>query len=234
MISDSQALPILSAKQERQSGRQYYVNDRGDRLPSVSTILNATRSQQQREALAQWRERVGVEEAARISGTASRRGTGTHKQVQRYLQGEVVTCPDGIKPYWESIKPVLFAVDDVRLVEGTVFHHDLGYAGKVDCVASYEGVPCLCEWKTADRPKHSLERLNDYPLQVVAYWGAVQHTYQDYDVNLHHALLAIAIPDLPAEIFWFDSETIDYYWQQWEARVAIFWRRQGGRLKYEG
>jgi hypothetical protein len=92
----------------------------------------------------------------------------------------------------------------------------------------------LCEWKTADRPKQSLDRLNDYPLQVVAYWGAVQHTYQDYDLDLNHALLAIAIPDLPAEVFWFDLETIAYYWQQWEERVAIFWRRQGGRLKYEG
>ncbi len=228
---------MQTAKQVRQHGGQYYVDDRGVRLPSVSTILNATRSQAQRDALAQWQQRVGVAEAARISGAASRRGTGTHKQVQRYLQGEAVICPDGIKAYWESIKPVLFAVDDVRLVEGLVFHHPLGYAGKVDCVASYEGVPCVCEWKTADRPKQSLERLHDYPLQVVAYWGAVNWTYETENLNLNHALLAIAIPDRPAEIFWFDEQTIAHYWQQWEERVTIFWRRQGGywgRMRDEG
>ncbi|MCL6436869.1 MAG: exonuclease [Leptolyngbyaceae cyanobacterium HOT.MB2.61] len=228
MISDLPRLPVYCAKSVRQNGRQYYVDDRGYRLPSVSTILNATRSPEQREALARWQQRVGMEEATRITTAASRRGTGTHKQVERYLQGEVVVCPDNIRPYWESIKPVLQAVGDVRLVEGTVFHYDLGYAGQVDCVASYQGTPCLCEWKTSDRPKQSIDHLNDYPLQLVAYWGAVNHCYRDHDVNLEHAILAIAIPNMPAEVFWFDPETISYYWPQWQERVAIFWRRLGG------
>lgn len=228
MTLNRQPLPIYRASQVKQNGRQYYVDEQGYRLPSVSAILNATRSQEQREALARWQQRVGVEEAARITTTASRRGTGTHKQVQRYLQGEIITCPDNVRPYWESIKSVLQEVDDVRLVEGTVFHYDLGYAGKVDCVASYQGTPCLCEWKTADHPKHSLEHLNDYPLQLVAYWGAVNHSYRDYDVHLEHGMLAIAIPEMPAEVFWFDREVIDLYWQQWQERVAKFWRRLGG------
>jgi genome maintenance exonuclease 1 len=228
MPFDLPLLPSYTAKQIRQNGRQYYVDDHGFRLPSVSTILNATRPQEQRDALARWQQRVGAEEASRITSTASRRGTGTHKQVERYLKGEAVTCPEGIRPYWESIKPVLQAVGEVRLIEGTVFNYDIGYAGKVDCVASYQGIPCLCEWKTADRPKHSVDHLNDYPLQLVAYWGAVNHSYRDYDVNLQHAMLAIAIPDLPAEVFWFDLEAISLYWQQWQERVAIFWRRQGG------
>lgn len=221
-------LPVYHTKSVQQNGRQYYVDDRGQRLPSVSTILNATRPLEQRQALARWRERVGTEEATRISSTASRRGTGTHKQVERYLQGEAIVCPENVRPYWESLKPVLHAVTDVRLIEGAVFHHELGYAGKVDCVASYDGVPCLCEWKTADRPKQSLDRLNDYPLQVAAYWGAVNQFYQDYAVNLDYALLAIAIPEMPAEVFWLDRAAIDEYWQQWQERVAIFWRRQGG------
>ncbi|QZZ18875.1 exonuclease [Leptothermofonsia sichuanensis E412] len=228
MTSDFSPLPSYRARQIRQRGQQYYVDDRGYRLPSVSTILNATRSLEQRQALARWQQQLGMEAATRISTTASRRGTGTHKQVERYLQGESVVCPDGIRPYWESIKPVLQAVDQVRLVEGTVFHYNLGYAGKADCVASYQGVPCLCEWKTADRPKHSLDHLNDYPLQVVAYWGAVNHCYRDHDVNLDHALLAIAIPNQPAEVFWFEPEALAHYWQQWQERVAVFWRRAGG------
>jgi hypothetical protein len=221
-------LPLHSPLQVRQGGQQYYVDQQGFRLPSVSTILNATRSREQREALAQWRQRVGSEAATRISSTASRRGTGTHKQVERYLQGETIVCPEHVRPYWESLKSVLQSITDVRLVEGTVFHYELGYAGKVDCVASYEDVPCLCEWKTADRPKQTLDHLYDYPLQLVAYWGAVNQFYQDYEMNLQHGLLAIAIPDMPAEVFWFDQEAIAHYWQQWEDRVKIFWRRQGG------
>ena len=227
-MEQSQWLPVYRSKQVRENGRQYYLDDRGLRLPSVSTILNATRSPEQRQALANWQQRMGKEEAARITTTASRRGTGTHKQIERYLQGEAIECPDGIRPYWDSIQSVLQGVDQVMLIEGPVFHYELGYAGKVDCIARYEGTPCLCEWKTADRPKHSLDRLNDYPLQVVAYWGAVNQFYHDHDIELDHALLAIAIPDQPAETFWFDLETIAEYWQQWQDRVAIFWRRQGG------
>jgi genome maintenance exonuclease 1 len=209
----------------KEAGRQYYVSEGGDRFPSVTTILNATKPREDWERLLQWQQRVGVEQAAEITRTASRRGTGTHRYIRRYLQGETVVCSDAVRPYWESVKPVLESVDMVRLVEGTVFHRDLGYAGVVDCVASYEGVPCICEWKTADKPKQTVERLYDYPLQVAAYWGAVNHLYRDNSVNLHHAMIAIALPDHPAEIFWFDSDAIAQYWEQWQVRVRQYRRR---------
>lgn len=225
-MSDSLRLPRYTAKSVRDRGQQYYVNDQGDRIPSVTTILNATKPQAHREALAQWRDRVGAVEATRISGAASRRGTGTHKQIQRYLEGEPVTCSETVQPYWDSVEPVLQNLQEVRLVEGLVFHAGLGYAGQVDCVASYQNIPCLCEWKTADKPKQTLERLYDYPLQLVAYLGAVNQFYQEQGVNLAHGLIAIAIPGQAAELFWFDSELLADYWQQWEARVAEFWRRQ--------
>jgi ATP-dependent exoDNAse (exonuclease V) beta subunit len=220
-------LPQYHVKQVRSQGKSYYVDDRGQQLPSVTTILNATRSAEQWERLANWKQRVGAEEAQRISSTASRRGTGTHRQIQRYLRGEGVQCSETVKPYWQSVEPILQKIDTVRLVEGTVFHYELGYAGQVDCVASYQGIPCVCEWKTADRPKESVDRLYDYPLQLAAYWGAVNQFYQDHDLNLAHALLVVAVPEMPAEVFWFDSAAIQPYWQQWEERVALFWRRLG-------
>ena len=170
MHFDTQLLPRPSAKQVRENGKQYYVDSQGTKLPSVSTILNVTKPQEDRERLFNWRERVGVAEAKQIAGTASRRGTGTHKQIQRYLEGKDSPCPEAILPYWESIEPVLQDLNTIRLIESTVFHYELGYAGIVDCVASFRGIPCICEWKTADKPKGSVERLYDYPLQVAAFW----------------------------------------------------------------
>jgi hypothetical protein len=225
MSLELQRLPHFSAKTVRENGKQYYVDAQGRRLPSVTTILNVTKPQAHREALANWRDRVGAAEATRISGAASRRGTGTHKQIQRYLSGETVVCSEAVQPYWASIEPVLQQVQQIRLVEGFVFHDDLGYAGQVDCVASYQGIPCVCEWKTADRPKQTLERLYDYPLQLVAYLGAANQLYQDQQLNLAHGLLVVALPDLAAEVFWLDSAALSNYWQQWEARVAEYWRR---------
>lgn len=226
MSSDHHLLPRLHAKALRENGKQYYVNVMGDRLPSVTTILQATKPQEDRDRLANWRVRVGTEEASRISQTASRRGTQTHKYIQRYLSGEDVICPDASRPYWDSIKPILENIDNVRLIEGLVFHPQLSYAGIVDCVASYNGVPCLCEWKTADKPKGSIERLFDYPLQLTAYLGAVNQYYQDYGVKLDRALLVVAIPEMPAEVFWFEPAAIDCYWQEWEKRVAAYWQRR--------
>ncbi|HEY9600930.1 MAG TPA: PD-(D/E)XK nuclease family protein [Allocoleopsis sp.] len=232
MHSDIQLLPRSSAKQLRENGKQYYVDNRGKRLPSVTTILNATKPQEDRERLLNWRQRVGVAEANRISGTASRRGTGTHKQIQRYLEGKDSPCPDAIQPYWQSIEPILQDIGTVRLLEGTVFNYELGYAGRVDCVASFRGVPCICEWKTADKPKGSIERLYDYPLQLAAYCSAVNQHYQDHGVNLEHTLLAVAIPDMPAEVFWFEPEAMQTLQQQWEERVAAFWKLNNSAIDF--
>ncbi len=227
MPSDIQMLPRLHAKSVRANGSQYYLDPKGDRLPSVTTILNATKPQEQRDRLVNWRQRVGTDEANRISTTASRRGTQTHKYIQHYLQGEDTPCPEASRPYWESIKPVLQNIDNVRLLEGLVCHYDLSYAGIVDCVAAYKGIACVCEWKTADKPKGSVEHLFDYPLQLAAYLGAVNHYYQDYGVQLNHALIVVAISEMPAQVFWFDLAAITYYWQEWENRVAAYWYRRG-------
>lgn len=216
-------LPVYSAQSKRLQGRSYFVDSQGQALPSVSTILNATKSQEDREALQRWRQRVGATEARRIAGQASRRGTLTHKQLRHYLLGEMPSCPEAAQPYWESLLPVLEKVKAVRLVEGPVFHYDLGYGGRVDCVASYEGVPCVLDWKTSDRPKQTIDRLYDNPLQLAAYCGAVNHLYSDYDIHLKEAAIVVAVPEQEAEVFYFDTATLRHYWQQWQLRVAQFY-----------
>lgn len=218
-----QLLPAYSAKSVRLDGQSYFVDSQGIRLPSVTTILNATKPQAAREALMQWRQRVGKAEAQRISGTASRRGTLTHKHLKGYLLGEAASCPEAVRPYWESLATVLPLIQQVRLVEGFVFHRDLGYAGKVDCIASYDGVPCVFDWKTADQPKGSIERLHDAPLQLAAYCGAINYCYAE-QVNLQHAALVVAVPNQPAEVFWLEAAAMAEYWQQWQARLAQFYR----------
>ncbi|MGB3493964.1 MAG: PD-(D/E)XK nuclease family protein [Elainellaceae cyanobacterium] len=221
-------LPAVSARSKRQQGKSYLVDDQGTFLPSVSTILNATKSQEDREALQRWRQRLGNAEAQRVSSQASRRGTSTHKQLRHYLLGEPLPCPDVALPYWESLQSVLGDIEAVRLVEGAVFHYDLGYGGRVDCVASYKGVPCVLDWKTSDRPKETVDRLYDNPLQLAAYCGAVNHIYGEHGVHLTEAAIVVAVPNQEAEVFYFDAPTLRDYWQQWQARVAQFYRRRWG------
>ncbi len=218
-------LPKFSAKSVRENGQRYFVDSQGVRLPSVTTILNATKPREDREALMRWRDRLGDVEAQRVASAASRRGTQTHHYLRGHLLGDAKPCPDSVKPYWESLAPVLQTIAEVRLVESPVFHYDLGYAGTVDCVASLEGVLCVCDWKTSDRPKGAVDRLYDGPLQLAAYCGAINHVYADHNIHLTHAALIVAIPAQPAEVFWFDAPTLLGYWQQWQARLEQFDRR---------
>ena len=207
-----------------QSRKGYFTDAQGIRLPSVTTILNATKPPEARAALARWRDRLGSEAATRVATTASRRGSSTHQQICRHLKGERIVSPESTRPYWDSMQPVLSEITDVKLLEHTVFHYDLGYAGKVDCVASFRGNPCICDWKTADAPKGSVERLHDAPLQIAAYCGAVNYVLADQAVELQQGLVAIAIPNRPAEVFWFEPEEMLFYWQQWEQRLAEYYR----------
>lgn len=223
---DIQLLPRINAKVLRQNGKQYYVDADGKSFPSVTTILNATKPQEDRDRLANWKTRIGVEEAAKITTKASRRGTQTHKHIERYLLNQNPICPEASLPYWESIKPVLDKINTVRLIEGSVFNYNLNYSGQVDCIASYEGINCICEWKTADKPKGSVERLYEYPLQLAAYLGAVSESYREYDIEVKRALLVVAIPNSPAELFLFDTEAMEQYWLMWEKRVKEYWEKR--------
>lgn len=205
----------------------YFIDPTGVRLPSVSTILNATKPPEARERLAKWRDRLGTEEATRVATNASRRGSMTHKQIRGFLAGENPECPEPARPYWNSIVPVLEEIQEVKLLEEPVLHYEMGYAGKVDCVASYQDVPCVCDWKTADAPKGSVERLYDAPLQLAAYCGAVNHFCAEQRIAVRQAMVVVAVANQPAEVFWFEPERMLEYWREWELRVEAFYRRFG-------
>jgi hypothetical protein len=129
-----------------------------------------------------------------------------------------------VKPYWESLEPVLADIDGVHIVEEKVFHYDLAYAGQVDCVVNYRGQPCVVDWKTADAPKQSVERLYDGPLQLAAYCGAVNHAFPHLGLELKQAMLVVAVPGQPAEVFWFEPDVLSNYWAQWKRRVDQYYR----------
>ena len=67
--------------------RKYLLGE--NKLPSVTTILSATKSEEEKAALANWKERVGIKEANRIKTEASSRGTSMHSYIEDYLRGRI-------------------------------------------------------------------------------------------------------------------------------------------------
>ena len=70
------------------NGSRHYSMD-GFNLPSVTTILAATKSEENKAAIAAWKERVGHREAERIKNEASSRGNSMHSYIEQFLLGKM-------------------------------------------------------------------------------------------------------------------------------------------------
>ncbi len=211
-------------KRTRANGRFDYKDENGIRLPAVTTILKATQPIESVAALSNWRKKVGNAEANRIAVTSRRRGELLHQWVKDYLQGLSPTASSLIQPYCYSVQSVLEKLSDVQLVETVVPNYVEGYAGKVDLVARYQGVPYTIEWTTAEEPKLRVEKLYDKPLQLVAYGGAINRCYGEtlFGNKIVNALIVVALPDEDAEIFVLEREQLLEYWQKWLKRLKFF------------
>lgn len=186
-------------------------------FPGVTTILGATKLSRDKQVLAQWREKVGEVEADKITSDACDRGTIVHGLIEDYLQGKESPCPDGVKGFWDSIRPALINVSDVQLIEGAVWHPS-GFAGSVDCVASWKGQPTIIDWKTSGKPKKS-EWITDYKQQTAGYCAAVNRLY---GLKFNHSVIVIALEDSPAQVFEVSPVELMEHWRNFQERVKQY------------
>ena len=121
------------------NGKRFYKTPEGLLYPSVTTIT----SQHGKDKILEWRKRVGEEEANRISTKASSRGTRVHKICENYLNNEEdyarKTMPDSVAMF-KTLQPLLDEhVNNIHALEIPLYSHHLRVAGRVDCIAEYDG-----------------------------------------------------------------------------------------------
>ena len=157
-------LPDLKS-QTFPDGKRYYTLEDGTKLPSVTTVLGAKK----KAAIMEWRKRVGEEEANRVSKKATSRGTNVHTLCERYLNndklGEVM--PDAKEMFLDLI-PLLDRIDYIHYQEQALWSVQLGLAGRVDCIAEFDGVLSVIDFKTSKRVKQR-DHILDYFWQETAY-----------------------------------------------------------------
>lgn len=146
-------------------GKRYYTLEDGTRLPSVTTVLGA----QKKQAIMEWRKRVGEEVANQISGIATRRGTAVHTLCENYLNNENVKMgmPDAYEMFL-SIKPLLNRINNIHYQECALWSKQLGMAGRVDCIGEFDGVLSVIDFKTSKKVKTEAH-IEDYFWQTTAY-----------------------------------------------------------------
>ena len=123
-------LPALS-RVTSDDGTRVYQTPTGKKYPSVTTVTGLLKKQ----AIMDWRKRVGEAEANKISSTAARRGTRIHTLCETHLNNDPVNCSMFDLDLWNSVKPHLSKINNIYALEKTLYSDHLQVAGTVDCIA---------------------------------------------------------------------------------------------------
>lgn len=158
-------LPVLE-QYTAPDGVRFYNTPTGEKYPSVTTVLSLLG----REAIANWRKRVGAENATTIARVAAGRGTGVHNRIETYLNNvEGIHPPTPlVQEMFGSIRPELDKINNIHCQETRMFSHHLRMAGTVDCIGEYDGRLSVIDFKTSTKPKRE-EWIHSYFMQCAAY-----------------------------------------------------------------
>ena len=151
---------------------------RQTKLPSVTTIISATQSEEKRQSLADWKARLGDREADKVRDTAALRGTAMHTYLDAYVRGsghrDLTSVGQQAEPMAKRIiESGLGDLQEVWGTEVTLYYPDL-YAGATDVVGIYNGRESIIDFKQTNKPKRR-EWIEDYFIQLAAY--AMAHNY---------------------------------------------------------
>ena len=157
----------LELNKKETNGIRLYNLPNGEWVPSITSVT----SFYNRQIFAKWRERIGVEEANRITKKATARGTDFHEAVEVYMRNKEINW-DEFRPatqfMFHHAKPYLDKINNVHAIERTLYSEYLRLAGRVDCIAEYEGELAVIDFKTSEKIKPE-KWLENYFVQEMFY-----------------------------------------------------------------
>jgi len=202
----------MSMRTSVEGKRHYEIT--GEKLPSVTTILSATQSDEKKESIAKWTAKVGEEQATRVRDQAASRGTNMHLHLERYILGE------GHKDLTDEgqvagdmaqviINKGLCDVSEIWGSEVTLYYPGL-YAGQTDLVGVFDYEDSIIDFKQSNRPKRK-EWIDDYFMQLGAY--AMAHNFV-YGTEITQGVVLMCTPDNYFQKFQVKGkEFIKYQWK---------------------
>ena len=160
-----------SSKSIENGLRKYLFGE--EKLPSVTSILQATKTEEDKASLELWKERVGHKEANKIKNEASSRGTSMHSYIEDFLRGRInESFFENNKQYKSMAKEIIDKgikgkLEEIYGMETTLYYPEK-YAGTADLVGIYQGQETIIDFKQANKPK-KIDYIQDYFLQLGAY-----------------------------------------------------------------
>ena len=182
-------------------GKRLYATPDGKKLPSVTTILDATKPEEEKRALMEWRKAVGEAKAQAITTEAANRGTRMHSYLEKYIK-EGTMPPKASNPFtWAShamahevVNQGLVKADEFWGIEVPLYFPGV-YAGTTDCVGIHQGREAIMDFKQSNKVKKR-ENISGYFLQLCAYAEAHNELY---GTNINTGVILMCVkPEMDA------------------------------------
>jgi len=201
--------------------KRVYQTPDGERLPSVTTILSATKDMTH---LNEWKKRVGVEKAQQITTEAAGVGTAMHGNLERFLAGmqrQPGNNPVHVQANKMADKIIahgLSNVNEVWAMEQSLYFPGL-YSGTTDLVGVYNKNPAVMDYKQTNKPKKE-EWVEDYKIQLIAYILAHNEVYGT-DIKEGHVFMCSR--DLQYQQFDLWPKDFNEYQDKWLNKVEEYY-----------
>jgi genome maintenance exonuclease 1 len=202
--------------------RHYVIND--EKLPSVTTILSATQSEEKRASLEKWKREKGEAVAEQIKNTAANRGSIMHHIIESYLLGQRHADLSDLGKQAGVMAQTIYneglegCMDEIWGSEVALYYPEL-YAGATDLVGVYEGQEAIVDFKQSNKPKRR-EYVEDYFTQLVAY--AMAHN-TIYGTKINKGVVLMCTKDNYFQRFVVEGQEFNRYVWQWLRRVDEYY-----------
>ena len=180
----------MEAKTDEDSGKRVYLTPEGEKYASVTTVIGSNPAKM--KGIMKWRKRVGEDKANAISKRSTSRGTKYHSIVEDYINN--VLDLDDYKKFplpvvmFHHSRASLDRINKIYLQEAALYSDTLKLAGRVDCIAEFDGELSIIDFKTSAEPK-KVEYLYDYFVQECAYACMLK---ERYDLNVKQLVTIVA------------------------------------------
>jgi len=181
-------------------GKRYYQLPDGSLAKSVTTAISDASD---KTALYEWRAKVGEAEANKISTQAANRGTALHTICEHYLLNkEKMKMPPNTMPVnvftFKQIRPYIDGcLDNIYGIEARLYSYELKAAGTADCIADWNGIPSIIDFKTSRKEKKE-EWIENYFLQATTYALMFE---ERIGICIPQIVILIAVDDQEPQIF---------------------------------
>jgi genome maintenance exonuclease 1 len=147
----------------------YHTAD-GRKFRSVTTMVNKTKSEKDKQNLQNWRDGIGHDVADYILKSSALIGRETHKLNENYLRMEKRNNDFMLlsQAHHHKFLPYLNKIDIIHGIEAKLFSDVMELAGTADCIGMYDGKLSVIDYKTK-RSSQRAEWMTDYFLQTACY-----------------------------------------------------------------